>query len=67
MPEAVDPAELVTTADIAARLGLAHAETVHSWRRRHADFPAPVVERGRTLLWHWPDVERWARATGRLS
>ena len=66
MPDAVDPAELVTTAEIAERLGLAHSETVHSWRRRPIDFPEPAVESGRTLLWHWPDVERWARATGRL-
>lgn len=66
MPDSVDPADLVSTADIAERLGLAHTETVHSWRRRHSDFPPPAVERGRVLLWHWPEVERWARATGRL-
>lgn len=67
MPDAVDPEKLVTTAEIAERLGLAHSETVHSWRRRQIGFPEPAVERGRTLLWNWPDVERWARATGRLS
>jgi hypothetical protein len=66
MPDAVDPDQLVTTAEIAERLGLAHSETVHSWRTRHPDFPAPVVDRGRVLLWLWPDVETWARATGRL-
>lgn len=67
MAESVDPDQLVTTADIADRLGLSHAETVHAWRRRSIGFPEPVLNRGRLLLWNWPDVERWARATGRLK
>ena len=29
--------------------------------------PPPVAELTSALVWHWPDVERWARATGRLS
>ena len=64
---ALDPAHLVGTAEIADRLGLAHRETVHNWRRRYKDFPPPAVERGHTMLWHWPDVEAWARRTGRLG
>lgn len=66
MAEPIDPEQLVDTADIAARLGLAQAESVHNWRRRYEDFPAPAVEKGRVLLWYWPEVEHWARATGRL-
>ncbi len=66
MPGPVDPEELVGAADIAERLGIAYVETVHSWRRRYPDFPQPAVVRGRLMLWHWPDVEAWARATGRL-
>jgi hypothetical protein len=35
------------------------------WRRRHADFPQPAKQEA-ALIWAWPDVERWARKTGRL-
>jgi hypothetical protein len=38
----------------------------HDWRRRYADIPEPVAQLRRTLIWNWPDVERWARKTGRL-
>ena len=58
---------LVGTAEIAERLGLAYPETVHSWRRRYPDFPQPVAELRQGLIWNWPDVERWARRTGRLT
>jgi hypothetical protein len=62
----VDPDQLVGAPEIAARLGIRHAETVHAWRRRYRDFPAPVVTLRKVMLWHWPAVERWARETGRL-
>jgi len=61
----VDVDQLVGAAEIAQRLGLAQ-RTVHDWRRRHADFPAPVAELTAALVWNWPDVERWARKTGRI-
>lgn len=63
----VNSEALVGTREIADRLGLAQAETVHAWRRRHAEFPAPLACVSGTLVWHWPDVEAWARATGRLK
>jgi hypothetical protein len=28
--------------------------------------PEPVAELRQALIWSWPDVERWAKATGRL-
>lgn len=62
----IDPDELVGAAEIAQRLGT-HKQTVHLWRRRHADFPEPVAELERALVWYWPDVEAWAKATGRLG
>lgn len=58
--------ELVGAAEIAERLGLALSQTVHDWRRRYDNFPEPVAQLTMGLLWTWPDVERWARATGRL-
>ncbi|MDQ1423674.1 MAG: prophage regulatory protein [Acidimicrobiaceae bacterium] len=57
---------LVGTAEIAERLNLSHAETVHNWRHRYADFPEPVAKLRQALVWNWPDVEAWARRTGRI-
>jgi len=61
----VDVDELVGAAEIGERLGSA-PRTVHAWRRRHPDFPEPVAELTSALVWNWPDVERWARKTGRI-
>lgn len=58
--------KLVGTAEIAERLGAKNPELVHDWRRRYPDFPEPVARLKIGMIWHWPDVERWARATGRL-
>jgi hypothetical protein len=67
MGRSVDVDDLIDAAGIAARLDLAQPQTVHLWRRRYPDFPEPVAELTRVLVWHWPDVARWARATGRLT
>ena len=56
----VDVAELVGAAEIAERLGVS-LHTVHSWRRRHDDFPAPVAQLRQALVWAWPDVAAWAQ------
>ncbi|MDQ4089351.1 MAG: hypothetical protein M3163_03485, partial [Actinomycetota bacterium] len=61
----VDVEELVGAAEIGRRMGAA-ARTVHAWRRRHTDFPEPVAELSAALVWAWPDVEAWAKKTGRL-
>ncbi|HEU5151113.1 MAG TPA: hypothetical protein VFU19_11480 [Iamia sp.] len=63
-PSPVD--HLVGAAEIAERLGIGQTDTVHSWKRRHDDFPAPLRELRMGLVWWWPDVEKWARSTGRL-
>jgi hypothetical protein len=62
----VDVTDLVGAAEIAERLGLSHPQSVHTLRRRHIDFPAPVAELRQAMVWAWPDVEAWARASGRL-
>jgi len=66
MTKSVDPGDLVGAAEIADRLGIARTQTVHNWRHRHQDFPQPFVRLEAGLVWYWPDVERWARKTGRL-
>lgn len=65
MPK-IEPSDLVGSAEIADRLGVVR-ETVLLWRRRPLDFPEPVAKLQQAMVWHWPDVEAWARATGRLT
>ena len=67
MPKQVNVEDLVGAAEIADRLGLAQSQTVHSWRRRYEDFPEPIAHLRTALIWSWPDVERWARRTGRIA
>jgi predicted DNA-binding transcriptional regulator AlpA len=63
----VDASQLVGAAEIAERLGLKQQTHVHVWRGRYDDFPKPVATLKQGLVWSWPDVERWARSTGRLT
>lgn len=51
--------------EIAVRLGLSFPNVVHTWRRRHQDFPAPVAELRAGLIWDWNDVAAWLKATDR--
>jgi predicted DNA-binding transcriptional regulator AlpA len=57
--------ELVIAADIAERLRISRARI--SVLVSRSDFPAPVGRLGRSDVWRWPSVERWARDTGRLN
>jgi len=66
MKRKVDAEHLVGAAEIAARLGLAQVQSVHLWRRRYKEFPKPVATLKQAMIWYWPDVEKWGRATGRL-
>ncbi|HMF82075.1 MAG TPA: hypothetical protein VKI01_02230 [Acidimicrobiia bacterium] len=66
MSRRVEVDKLVGATEIADRLGIAHSETIHLWRRRYEDFPEPVARLSTAVVWAWPDVERWARRTGRL-
>lgn len=58
--------QLVGAKEIADRLGMARAQVVYEWRRRHPDFPPPVVTLTMGSAWLWPDVRQWAERTGRL-
>jgi ParB/RepB/Spo0J family partition protein len=72
-----DPEDLVGPGEVAERLGV-NRSTVAQWRRRHSEFPAPVVvidagnrpslrggASGGTPIWRWSDVLEWAQKTGR--
>jgi predicted DNA-binding transcriptional regulator AlpA len=61
----VDIGDLLNAREVASLLGLAHREAVTTYRRRYVDFPEPVIHKGTCVMWHRPDIERWAAATGR--
>jgi hypothetical protein len=62
----IDTDDLVSAAQIAERLGVKQGRLIHEWRYRDLGFPDPVADLGQTLVWSWPEVEAWARSTGRL-
>lgn len=62
----VDSEEIVGVSEIADRLGVS-SSVVHDWQRRYEGFPTPLRRLRMGLLWHWPEVEEWAQATGRLA
>ncbi|HEX7195279.1 MAG TPA: DNA-binding protein [Candidatus Limnocylindria bacterium] len=66
MGRRVDVDDLVGLDEIARRLGMGYSTSAHNLVRRHADFPPAVANVGRVRIWAWPDVEKWAKATGRL-
>jgi predicted DNA-binding transcriptional regulator AlpA len=57
----IDPADLIGPVEVAPIIGLTNSRGVAVYRRRHADFPAPVVEKAQCVLWVRADVENWAR------
>ena len=61
MAELVDPDDLVDAQAVADMLGLSSRTSVSTYRRRHDDFPAPVVDMGsgRCLLWLRCDIAAW--------
>ena len=66
MGRKVDLDDLVDAIVIAERLGHAQTNSIHHLRRRHPDFPQPLITFGRVRVWSWTEVESWAQATGRL-
>ena len=56
--------ELVIAVDIAGRLGISPQRV--NVLASSPGFPRPIGKLGRSAVWHWATVERWARDTGRL-
>jgi predicted DNA-binding transcriptional regulator AlpA len=55
--------ELVIAVDIAQRLGISpHRINVLAGG---PGFPRPIGKLGRSSVWRWSMIERWARETGR--
>ena len=69
MGREIDVDNLVGAAEIAERLNLSHPQNVHKMRSRAAGtehpFPEPVVTLTKAMIWSWPEVRKWAKATGR--
>jgi SAM-dependent methyltransferase len=57
---------LVTAADVARLAGVGRA-AVSNWRRRHPDFPEPVLGSSATPTFRLVEVERWLRRQGKLT
>ena len=56
--------ELVIATDIAKRLSIS-PQRVYVLASGPG-FPTPIGTLGRSSVWRWSSVERWARETGRL-
>ncbi len=57
--------ELVIAVDIAKRLGIT-PQRINVLAGRPG-FPKPLGKLGRSSVWRWSSIERWARETGRLT
>jgi predicted DNA-binding transcriptional regulator AlpA len=56
--------ELVSGAEIGRRLGVSR-ETVRKWAKQPTKgFPEPLARVGRSVVWNWAQVARWAEANG---
>ncbi|MCQ4084352.1 SAM-dependent methyltransferase [Streptomyces sp. RB6PN25] len=60
------PSAQVTAAEISRLAGVTRA-TVSNWRRRHADFPAPVAGTDASPLYDLEAVRAWLAARGHVS
>ena len=63
--EALGPRYIEWAADIARRLGVSKQRV--GVLAAGTGFPEPVGMLGRSQVWRWSSVERWARETGRLA
>jgi len=67
----LDVGHLVGAGQAAERLGLVRVQALHYFRNSDATFPDAVYwtarGRGGTGVWYWPDIWRWAKASGRVE
>ena len=56
--------ELVIAVDIARRLGISPQRV--NVLTAAPGFPRPLGKLGRSSVWRWSSIERWASETGRL-
>ena len=67
----IDVGHLVGARQAAERLGLVRVQALHHFRRIDPTFPDALYwtaqGRGGTGVWYWPDIWRWAKASGRVE
>ena len=64
---AEDPMDIVGTREIANRMNIKHAETIHNWRTRYKDFPRPIASLSIGYIWNWTDIMEWAISAGKFK
>lgn len=64
MAPMINTDDLCDAQGVAALVGLRHPNSVHTYLRRYADMPRPVIDlgRGRPRLWLRPQIEAWMLA-----
>lgn len=62
MRKLVSLTDLLDAKEVAAVLGLSHRNSVTTYTRKYADFPAPVFAKGRCRLWARQDIVGWRRS-----
>jgi predicted DNA-binding transcriptional regulator AlpA len=58
--------EPMTASDVAKLLGVSR-QRVHQIMEKDLTFPAPAATLSVGRVWNRADIEKWARATGRLE
>jgi hypothetical protein len=66
MGRKIDVEDLAGVQELAAELDVT-VGAIHQWKRRHADFPAPIADLFAGLVYSKADVIEWAKRTGRLG
>ena len=59
MARKIDPADLIGPTEVAPIIGLTNPRGVSVYRRRHSDFPVPIVEKEQCVLWLRSEIEAW--------
>jgi predicted DNA-binding transcriptional regulator AlpA len=63
----VEVSDLLNAAEVAEVLGLSHRTAIATYRGRYADFPSPVIVKGKCVLWLRADIRAWATARATRS
>ena len=62
----INTEDLCDAQGVADLVGLRHPNSVHTYLRRYADMPRPVIDLGpgRPRLWLRPQIEAWLTVRG---
>jgi hypothetical protein len=66
MGRKIDVEDLAGVQELAAELDVT-VNTIHQWKRRHANFPKPIANLFAGLIYSRAEIVEWAKANGRLD